>query len=380
MSGLLLLGAVIGFVGAMLPVWAGRLALDVLDAGRCFGALGGGALVAAALARKLGWDRGAPLSKLFAAGALCCAAAVLAMSWVVDAAVLPGPMAALGLGGGAVAAAAAGLLRSATTGRRIAALLNLAGVSFGVGAIASSAAIWWMLDWTTWQALVRVFALGPALLAGLNWRARAFELAAAAPPAEAPWREALTPAAVLLAISLLIQALNYGVMGGWLALYASRKLGATVPACLAMLFAFWLALTSGRVAAARLPELLSRAGAWAAVGAASVLGCLFLMNTVEPSGALVGAVLAGAGLGALHPLTMSATSRRPGQRPAAFVPGFFVTTFLGGILLAGLIGPLAARFGVEVVVWVSLAGVLAAMLVLSVIALESRLSEAAAAR
>ena len=380
MSGLVLLGAVIGFVGAMLPVWAGRLALDVLDAGWSFAALGGGSLVAALLARRLGWDRGPRLRKLFAAGALCCAAAIVALSWIHEAAALPGPMAGLGFGGGAVSAAAAGLLRSATTGRRISALLNLAGASFGIGAIVSSGAIWWLQDWTSWQTLVRVFAAAPAVLALLNWRVRAFDLAAAAPPAGGDWRKALTPAAVLLAVSLLIQALNYGVMGGWLALYLSRKLGATVPACLAILFAFWLALTSGRVAASRLPELLGRSAALALVSLLSVLGCLFLLNTAEPSGAAVGALLVGAGLGALHPLTMAAASRSSSQRPAAFVPGFFVTTFLGGILLAGLVGPLAGRFGVDVVVWISLAGSVAAMLVLSAIAVESKLSEAAAAR
>jgi fucose permease len=214
----------------------------------------------------------------------------------------------------------------------------------------------------------------------LNWRARAFDLAAAAPPSGPDWRKALTPAAILLALSLLIQALNYGVMGGWLGLYSSRKLGATAPASLAVLCAFWLALTSGRVAATRLPAILSRMRALAGVSAASVLGCLFLLNTAEPSGALVGALLVGGGLGALHPLTMSAAMRPSAQRPAAFVPGFFVTTFLGGILLAGLIGPLAGRFGVDVIVWSSLAGSIAAMLVLSVIAIESKLSEAAAAR
>ena len=160
---------------------------------------------------------------------------------------------------------------------------------------------------------------------------------------------------------------------------ATVGVGATVPACLALLCVFWLALTSGRVAASRLPRALGRLSALAGVSAASILGCLFLLNTSETSGAFMGAVLAGGGLGALHPLTMAAVSRR-GHRPAAFVPGFFVTTFLGGILLAGLIGPLTARYGVDVVVWVSLAGTIAAMLVATVIAIESKLSEAAAAR
>ncbi|MEZ5395471.1 MAG: hypothetical protein R2724_22000 [Bryobacterales bacterium] len=169
-------------------------------------------------------------------------------------------------------------------------------------------------------------------------------------------------------------------MGGWLALYSFRKLGATAPASLAVLFSFWLALTAGRVAATRLPAVLSRIRALAGVSATSVLGCLFLLNTSQPAGALVGAMLVGAGLGALHPLTMSAAARRSTQRPAAFVPGFFVTTFLGGVLLAGLLGPIAGRFGVDVIVWTSLAGSVAAMLVLSIIAIESKLSEAAAAR
>ncbi len=380
MSGLVLLGALIGFVGAMLPVWAGRLALDVLDAGGVFAALGAGALTAALLARRAGWDRGANLRGLFAAGALCCTAAILTLSWTREAPQLIPPMAGLGFGGGAVAAAAAGLLRSATTGRRISTLLNLAGVSFGVGAIVSSALTWWLHDWATWRALLRLFAILPAALAVLNWRARAFDLAAAAQPPALAWRRALTPAAVLLAASLVLQALNYGVLGGWLALYLARKLGAPAPTCLAVLVLFWVALTSGRVAAARLVEALGRVGAIAAVSAISVLGCLFLVNTAAPSGATVGAALVGAGLGALHPLTMAAAAGRPGQRPAAFVPGFFVTTFLGGLLAAGLIGPMAASFGVDVVVWVSLAGSVAAMVVLSMIAVESRLSEAAPVR
>ena len=380
MSGLLLLGAVIGFVGAMLPVWAGRLTLDVLDAGRALAALGAGSLAAALLPRRFGWDQGANLRKLFAAGALCCAAALWCLPWATDANLLAGPLAGLGFGGGAVSAAAAGLLRSATTGRRISTLLNLAGVAFGLGAIASSALVWWLVDFVSWQALARLCAVLPAALAVLNWRARAFDLAAAAAPSELDWRKALTPAAILLALSLFIQALNYGVMGGWLALYSFRKLGATAPASLAVLFAFWLALTSGRVAATRLPAILSRMRALAGVSAASVLGCLFLLNTADPSGAMAGAALVGAGLGALHPLTMSAAARRSGERPAAFIPGFFVTTFLGGILLAGLIGPLAGRFGLDVVVWSSLTGSVAALLVLSLIAIESKLSEAAAAR
>ena len=380
MSGLLLLGAVIGFVGAMLPIWAGRLSLDVLDAGAGLAALGAASLAAALVARRFSWDTGPRLRKLFAAGALCCAGSLWALPFVAEARQLAMPLAALGVGGGAVSAAAAGLLRSATTGRRISTLLNLAGVSFGVGAVLSSAAVWWLVDVVSWPALARLFAAGPATLAILNWRARAFDLAAAAPPAELDWRKALTPSAVLLALSLLIQALNYGVMGVWLALYAFRKLGATAPASLAVLFAFWLALTSGRVAATRLTAAVSRFRALAGVSVASMLGCLFLLNTVNASGALVGAALAGAGLGALHPLTMSAAGRSSGQRPAAFVPGFFVTTFLGGILLAALIGPLAGRFGVDVIVWTSLAGTLVAMLVLSVIAIETKLSEAAAAR
>ncbi|MCB9383011.1 MAG: MFS transporter [Bryobacterales bacterium] len=380
MTGLLLLGAVIGFVGAMLPVWAGRLSLDLLDAGRGLAALGAGSLVAALAARKSGWDQGPRLRKLFAAGALLCGASLFCLPLATNPNVLALQLAGLGVGGGAVSAAAAGLLRSATTGRRISALLNLAGVSFGLGAVVSSASVWWLVDLVSWQTLARVCAVGPAILAVLNWRARAFDLAAAAPPQETDWRKALTPAAALLALSLILQALNYGVMGGWLALYSFRKLGATAPASLAVLFSFWLALTAGRVAATRLPAVLSRLGALAGVSATSVLGCIFLLNTSQPSGALVGAMMVGAGLGALHPLTMSASARRSGRGPAAFVPGFFVTTFLGGVLLAGLLGPIAGRFGVDVIVWTSLAGSVAAMLVLSVIALESKLSEAAAAR
>src|SRR5690606_427089 len=123
--------------------------------------------------------------------------------------------------------------------------------------------------------------------------ARAFDLAAAAPPREPDWRKSLNPGAVLLALSLFIQALNYGVMGGWLALYSFRKLGATPQVSLAVLFAFWLALTGGRVAATRLPAILSRTRALAGVSTMSLLGCLFLLNTSNASGAMAGAALVG---------------------------------------------------------------------------------------
>ncbi|MEZ5361971.1 MAG: hypothetical protein R2748_06385 [Bryobacterales bacterium] len=172
MTGLLLLGAVIGFVGAMLPVWAGRLSLDLLDAGRCLSALGAGSLVAALAARKASWDQGPRLRKLFAAGALLCGATLFCLPLATDPNVLALQLSALGAGGGAVSAAAAGLLRSATTGRRISALLNLAGVSFGLGAIVSSASVWWLVDLVSWQTLARVCAVGPMIVAVLNWRAR----------------------------------------------------------------------------------------------------------------------------------------------------------------------------------------------------------------
>lgn len=377
MAGLFLLGGMTGLLGGMLPHWAMHLSVDSLDAGNGFLALGLGGVVGGYAVERLGGTKARRAGAAFGVATAAGGAALFGLAAVFDAQLVPALLALLGVGAGAATALTAAALRPALQGTRATAALNLAGVFFGAGAVVASIASWLAADWTSWRGLLRtdaVFAIAVGLLVA---RSRAFRFSSSPPRRETERRGALSPTAILLSLGLTLQAAAYGVVGGWLSFYLARKLGLTIQGSLAAPALFWAALTCGRVAATRLPAgpavrpLLG-------VSLLSGLGCVFLLTAPQLSGAAVGAALVGLGLGALHPLTLSAVRRGAGPELSTLPSRLFELVFFGGAVAAGLVG-VASRFvGIEAVVW-SVAGcTLAVAAVLTVIFVESRLSQSPA--
>jgi predicted MFS family arabinose efflux permease len=187
----------------------------------------------------------------------------------------------------------------------------------------------------------------------------------------------VSPTMVLMLLTLLIQAGSHGLMGGWLAMFLTRQFEITTLGSLGVLMAFWVALTFGRVFSGRLSELGSRTRSAAAVSGFVVLGCLFLLNSVQPSGGVVGAMLLGAGMGALHPLTLEYVSHAPGAPAERMFRVSFGATLVVGAASAALVAPLANTHGIEAVVWLALWLAVATPVALGAIALEQRLGAAA---
>ena len=377
MSGLLLLGLSVGLVGAVAPMWAFHLSMDMVNAGRAYLglALGIGAGLAAASLTKSTVD--APQS-VFRAGAWISAAALAGSAFLTSPVQPPFVLAVLGLGLGAVIRASANSIETALTFRRAPSLMHLAGVSFGFGAVGACLAAWTLGAWYGWQAVTTIHAVAFVLLGWLSGRPFAGEQFGSDEPQESiDWRSALTPTGFLLGVGLLLQAACFGALGGWLGLYVFRKLGVTIDTSLAILGLFWVAVTAGRVGAARLPTS-HRMSLSAGVALVTVLGALFLLKTVETSGALVGAVLLGAGAGATQPLTIGAVTRRYALEHAGLVRLFAAGSLLTGFGSAWLVGPLSTAWGVSAVLWSAIFCTLASWGALTLIVVETRLSQSPA--
>jgi predicted MFS family arabinose efflux permease len=359
-----------------MPLWSLHLSLNAVDAGRCFLALAVGAVAAMAAGKLLGLARSGRLRGAFTWECLLISMVLIGLSFIYQPAWLALPLIGLGAAAGAMITTTSAVLRSALTDQRAADVLNLAGVSFGCGAVLACSLIWLLADAWMLETLLRAAAL--PLIAAAYLAARGPRIVLDQRPAAASrglWRVAVNPTGVLLAISLLLQTTGYGLAGGWLAWYLSRRFGLPASSALAVLATFWTALTCGRVAATRLPSN-RRFASLAATGAVILLGSVFLLNTTEFSGAVAGAILAGLGLGALHPLTLSALPRRYSFDHPSVISTLFVASFVAGMLGCAAIGPLSSRWGIEIAVWAAALAGLAAIAVLMLILAESRLAEA----
>jgi len=187
-------------------------------------------------------------------------------------------------------------------------------------------------------------------------------------------RDAWTPGGVLLGAGAFVQAANSGIAGSWLGLYVFRRLGVSLEWSLTILIGFWAAVTSARVLAARIPPRAGRVLPALGVTAVSLLGALFLMQTVQASGALVGALLLGAGVGAAHPLMLGAMQTRLLPAPTGLPRLYAAGSLLAALFCAWAIGPLSNQWGIDVVVWILLVGGVGALGILVTLVIESRFS------
>ena len=376
MIGLTLMGGCLGASGVLPALWSLGLAMDVVSAGFCFAAMAGSMLVAMVGAGKLRIRGRLPARGVASVGALLLAGGLVAISFVDRDVVLVYPVALAGVGAGLVAAGTAEALSKALTRRRGSALLHLSGVFFGLGAVAVCFLAWVLADGLGWRNLCLLYAalcLGLGVLIRRGPRMVLEEDETFAPATAAK----VSPIMVLLFLTLLIQAGSHGLLGGWLALYLTRQFEITTLGSLGALMGFWIALTCGRVYSGRLSALGSRTRSAVVVSGFVVLGCLFLLNSVESSGGIVGALLLGAGMGALHPLTLEYATHAPGTPAERMFRFSFSTTLVVGGAAAAAAAPLANTHGMDAVMWLALWLAVATPAALAVIALEERLSAAA---
>jgi fucose permease len=371
MGGFFLLGCLIALLGALLPVWVYHVPFDLATAGSYFLAFNLGIFAASLLARGILEKLG--LRRLLAFASLLAAAAISVLAALASAIALLFPLVLLGFATGLLAGGVSWLMLDAWTAPMAGPLLGLAATFFGAGAISCVMLIWATVHNVTAPNVLRFTAALPAVLGLLFLRRKSFRgVGEPSLPPQISWRATASPAAILLALALFFQSGSEWTAGGWLAMYWIRHLGVRLEAALLALALYWAFLTLGKLLAPRWHRAFGSRRLAAFAAAATLFGCLLLFSSAVVSGAVVGVLLLGIGLGATYSLLLAMVGERfPYFRPW-FFSGLLSLSLIGGMLAPWAVGHLANAWVIECAIGVPAICALMVYLLLSVVLLEAR--------
>jgi MFS transporter, FHS family, glucose/mannose:H+ symporter len=374
LTGLLISGLLFGFLGAILPAWGYHLSSEFGTVGNYFLSMSVGVIVSTEAAGHLLLKRGI--------GFLLAVACALACAALLYLAILPPAAPPLWRMGGLLAIGfSTGLLNTAVFhaispayDRDPAATANLGGISFGMGCLLVTLLVEGTFYAYTGTSILVFIAVIPGLFA--VWYARSSFPAPVIikqPTLAQLLHHLRSPSAVLFALLLFFQFGNEWSIAGWLPIFLIRRLGMSPKSSLLMLAVYWLALLVGRLAAVAMLPRIRHSRFLLASAAAAVFGCLILLGTDNPFGALMGTLLAGSGFATIYPLI----AERIGREFPYFHPGFFNGIFsialTGGMLAPWTLGHFADIWGVGVVMALPLAGTCMVFVLVLLIWLESKI-------
>lgn len=207
--------------------------------------------------------------------------------------------------------------------------VSLAGITTPLllGALAASAATWRL-----------TFAIGTAAVAMAVAGLLRTEVPAPRPPERGPFRRArLQPTLlVVFAIVGLEFALSF-----WLASYLDDDVGLPRGTAVALVSVLYAANLTGRVLASRLARAWTGETVLCAALASVLAGLPFLLLATGTAVAVAGIVVAGAGIGALFPITSSLHVHASGHAADSALGQILVVAALGQIVGPLLVGALA---------------------------------------
>jgi MFS family permease len=211
--------------------------------------------------------------------------------------------------------------------------VSLAGIATPllIGALAATAATWRL-----------AFAIGTvtAVLAAVG----VLGADVPAPQAAASQRRGGTRAQPTLVIIFAIVALEFA-LSFWLASYLNDDVGVARNTAVAMVSGLYASNLLGRLAASRLARTQSPEQVLVIALGSVILGLPFLLAATSATAAVAGIVLAGAGIGALFPLTSSLHIQASGRAADSALGETLIVAALGmtsGPLIAGAIAQVAS--------------------------------------
>jgi len=374
LTGLLISGLLFGFLGAILPAWGYHLSSEFGTVGNYFLSLSVGVIVSTQAAGHLLLKRGIGFLLVLACALACAALLYLA---ILPPAAAPwwrmGGLLAIGFSTGLLNTAVFHAISPAYD-RDPAATANLGGISFGMGCLLVTLLVEGTFYAYTGTSILVFIAVIPGFFA--VWYARSSFPAPVIikqPTLAQLVRHLRSPAAILFALLLFFQFGNEWSIAGWLPIFLIRRLGMSPKSSLLMLAVYWLALLVGRLAAVAMLPRIRHSRFLLGSAVAAVFGCLILLGTDNPFGALMGTLLAGSGFATIYPLI----AERIGREFPAFHPGFFNGIFsialTGGMLAPWTLGHFADIWGVGVVMALPLAGTCMVFMLVLLIWLESKI-------
>lgn len=346
-AGMFVFGMVMAMLGAILPLIASRLRIDLAQAGGLFGVLGAAMLVSGFAAGPLMDRYGKKIPMV--AGPLVTAAAVAMMAGASTWSVLTFAVALLGLGGGAINNVANAVVSDLYEDpRRKGSALNLLGSMFGIGALALPFSIGRLVATVGLPAILYAAALMSAAAAIVSAVARyprpthgeGFSVAEAA-------RLLRNPDVLALGTSLFCQSGNEFVLSGFIATFVTSVLGGSVQTASYVLALYWATILLARIAMSRI--LLRVPAIYVLIVAAlgSAAGVAVLAGARSIGGAIAGTVVLGAFISCIFTTTLGVAGARFRSYLGTVFGILFGMSLAGGMSLPVLFGRFAQNAGLR---------------------------------
>jgi fucose permease len=375
LSGFVLSGLLLSFLGAILPSWGYHVVSDFPTVGAYFLFVNLGLLLSVRTAQKLAPRRGVRFVLLIG-----CGLAAIAFLWLAYSAP-PAPdwwrflgLLVLGLGAGLLNSAVFLAITPLYEHDR-ASTVNLAGTLFGAGCLATALLVAGTYYVYTVPAILILFATIAGLFAVVF--ARAKFSAVPAPPQlslQEILRDFTNPGAVLFALLLFFQFGNEWSIAGWLPLFLIRRLGVSPETSLLLLAIYFAALLIGRAGAQVLLKRVKHSSLLLSSVVSAMLGSIILTSTTNQFGAVMGVLFVGGGFAAIYPLVVEKISGRFPYYHPGFYNGIFSLAFTGGLLAPWMLGYLAEWWGIQAIFIGPLLGTCVVFLLSVLILLEAKLT------
>jgi MFS transporter, FHS family, glucose/mannose:H+ symporter len=376
LGGFFLSGLLFSLLGSFLPSWGYHLRSDYLTVGLYFLFLNFGVYVAFHFTQWLLPRRGVRFV-LASGSALAVASLVYLAS--VSGPVPPSLRMAGFFGVGLSAAMVNTAIFHAITPmyqHDPASTINLAGIFFGLGCLATSVLIAGTFNSYTAEAILLIVSCIP-LFYFLAWLRAGKGPAPSVnefPSLRVAMRDFRSPGAILFTLLLFFQFGNEWAIAGWLPLFVVQRLGASPATGIALLACYFAALLIGRIVAQALLRRIkhSRLLLFSVLGA--FFGSLLLSLTATIEGAFVAIVLLGGGFAAIYPLTAESIEHRFRSYHPGFYNGIFSLGLTGALLAPTTLGLAAQYWGIGSIMWLPLFGSFAVFALVLAIWLEARLT------
>jgi MFS transporter, FHS family, glucose/mannose:H+ symporter len=375
LAGFFISGLLLSFLGAILPSWGHHISSEYSTIALYFIGLLAGVTGSVWVSPPLLERKGVGWTLAFACG--CAAAAFVYLAFVS-----PPFSPWWRVAGLAIIGLSAGVLHTAIFDaispmyrHDPAAIINLAGILFGLGCLTVALLVSGAFYAYTPSAIQAWIAVIPALFGWFYVRSKFAEQPVPQQPSpKALLVELKTPGAVLFSLLLFFQFGNEWAIAGWLPLFLTQRLGISPATSLMMLALYWFALLVGRVAAQWVLPRVSHARLLLFSVLAAMFGCVVLIATDNRFGAVIGILMLGGAFAPIYPLLVEKIGHRFPYYHPGFYNGIFSFAIAGGLLAPCAIGYFASYWGVRVVMGLPLAGSVIVFVLLLLISLEARLS------
>jgi fucose permease len=230
------------------------------------------------------------------------------------------------------------------------------GMFFGAGSIGAAWLISQCLDSASAPRLIAVWALVPAVAGVLFARIPLPRHSRVWLPTSEAVKDLRTVMAILFALLLFFQFASEWSIAGWLPVFLIDRLGLSPERAVLLLALYWLALTAGRVATARLLPVVRHSRLLAGSAFCALFGCIALLAASTTMGVVVAILLIGAGFSAIYPLAAERIATRFSYYHPGYFNGIFTFAMLGGIFAPFLVGHIVSVAGLRVVPLAAMVG------------------------